>query len=109
MKTVELGPGAVCVELSGEFDLTQAYEFDREVRSIEEQAGSALVIDLREVSFVDSAGLARILAARRRAQRAGRRFAVVRGSRAVQRLFALTAVDHQLEMINDPRAVLAED
>jgi len=31
---------------------------------------------------------------------------VVRGCRAVERLFALTALDLRLEMVSDPRAVL---
>jgi anti-anti-sigma factor len=59
------------------------------------------------VTFVDSAGLARIVAARRRAIRDGRRLVVVRGCRAVQRLFALTALDQQFEMVSDPKAALS--
>ncbi|SRR6266536_6556271 len=107
MRTAELGPGVICVELSGEFDLWQAYWFDRELRAIEEDDPTTLVVDPRGVSFVDSAGLARIIAARRRAQRAGRRFAVVRGCKAVERLFALTALEHEFEMVSEPEAVLS--
>jgi hypothetical protein len=32
---------------------------------------------------------------------------VVRGCRAVQRLFALTALDQQFEMVSDPEAALS--
>ena len=106
MRTEQLADGVICVELSGEFDLAQAYEFDRRLQDVEGAATVALVLDLRGVSFCDSAGLARILAARRRAERDGRRFAVVRGCPAIDRLLALTALDRQFDMIADPRAVL---
>jgi anti-anti-sigma factor len=103
----QLAPDVVCVRLEGEFDLWAAYRFDRELRFIEQGAPATIVLDLREVSFVDSAGLARIVAARRRAERAGRRLAIVRGCRAVERLLALTALDRAIEMVPDPAAVLA--
>jgi anti-sigma B factor antagonist/stage II sporulation protein AA (anti-sigma F factor antagonist) len=106
MQTEELQPGAVCVHITGEFDMFRAYDLDQELRRIEALGVSALVIDLREVSFVDSAGLARILAGGRRATKNGHRFAVVRGCRAIERLFALTAADHTLEMVSEPDAVL---
>jgi hypothetical protein len=32
---------------------------------------------------------------------------VVRGCRAIERLFALTALDMRLEMVSEPRAALA--
>jgi anti-sigma B factor antagonist len=108
MKTVELAPGVVCVELSGELDYARAYAFDREMQAVEEVAAVAVAIDLRSVSFIDSAGVARIIAARRRADRAGRRFAVVRGSKAVDRVLALTALDQQFEIVSDPRALVGD-
>lgn len=106
MRIENLGAGVMSVEIEGEFDLSQAYTFDSEIKAVETPELRTLVVDLRAVTFVDSAGLARIIAARRRAHRAGRRFAIVRGCRAVERLFALTALDEQLDMVNDPRELL---
>ena len=106
ISTAELGPGALCVAVTDELDYEQAYRFDREVQRLETDALETLVVDLRAVTFVDSAGLARIIAARRRAQRAGRRFAVVRGCKALDRVLALTALDDQLNLVNDPRDAL---
>jgi anti-sigma B factor antagonist len=106
MRTVELGPGVVCIELQGELDLSRAYDFDRAVQAAERPDVQTVVVDLREVTFLDSAGVARIIAARRRAERAGRRFAIVRGSRAVERLIKLTALDQQIEVVDDPHGVL---
>jgi anti-anti-sigma factor len=106
LETTQLDAHAVCVEVEGEFDLERAYDFDRKLRAIEDDGVRTLVLDLRGVRFLDSAGLARIIAADRRAAREGRRFAIVRGCRAVERLFALTAISRQLEMVSDPRAAL---
>jgi anti-sigma B factor antagonist len=97
----ELEPGAVRFALRGELDLAHAYTFDEELRGVELTRPALVVIDLRELTFLDSCGLARLLAARRRARRLGHRLVLVRGSAAVQRLFAMTAVDEAFEMVSD--------
>jgi anti-anti-sigma factor len=105
--TIEsLSPDTVCVALSGELDFSRAYTFDEEMRRLEATRPGSIVLDLRKLNFCDSAGLGRVLALSRRAQRDGRRLVVVRGCRAVQRLFALTALDMRLEMVSEPRAAL---
>jgi anti-sigma B factor antagonist len=92
----------VKIALRGELDLEHAYTFDEELRRAEALAPPCICLDLRELTFVDSSGLARLVAARRRARKAGRRLVLVRGSAAVQRLFALTAVDEHFEIVNEP-------
>jgi anti-anti-sigma factor len=59
------------------------------------------VLDLRGLSFLDSCGLARLLAARRRARRERRRLLLIRGGTAVQRLLALTAVGEHFETVSE--------
>ena len=105
--TIEsLDADKVCVSLSGELDFARAYTFDEEMRRLEAQRPGTIVLDLRKLNFLDSAGLGRVLALQRRAKRDRRRLVVVRGCRAVERLFALTALATQLDMVSDPRAVL---
>ena len=100
--TIEpLADGAVCVALRGELDLEHAYTFDEELRRLEADRPHCLVLDLRGLSFLDSCGLARLLAARRRARRERRRLLLVRGSAAVQRLLAITAVSEHFETVNE--------
>jgi anti-sigma B factor antagonist len=101
----EYEPGAVRFALRGELDLAHAYSFDEELRAVEATNPGIVVIDLRELTFLDSCGLARLLAARRRARRLGHRLLLVRGSAAVQRLFALAAVDEAFEMVSDVPAL----
>jgi anti-anti-sigma factor len=102
-----LSSGAVRIALRGELDLNHAYTFDEELRRIEEGRPHCIVLDLRELSFMDSCGVGRLVAARRRARRAGRRLVLVRGGRAVQHLLALSGVDEMFEIVGDvPVALL---
>src|ERR1044071_8237316 len=97
----ELDAGAVRIALRGELDLAHAYTFDEELRRVEEARPPCVVLDLRELSFLDSCGRAPLRAARRRARKAGHRLLLVKGSPNIQRLFALTAVDEAFEMVSD--------
>jgi anti-sigma B factor antagonist len=96
-----LAGGAVRMALRGELDLEHAYTFDEELRRVEATRPSCLVLDLRGLSFLDSSGLARLLAANGRARRERRRLLLIRGSAAVQRLLAITAVGHHFETVTE--------
>jgi anti-sigma B factor antagonist len=105
--TRELLPsGAVRVALQGELDLDHAYTFDEELRAVEGSRPHCIVLDLRELTFMDSCGLGRLLAARRRARRAGRRLVLVRGGRPIQTLLAMTGMDEVFEIVGDIPAAL---
>ena len=97
----------VKIALRGELDLEHAYTFDEELKRVEELEVRCICLDLRELTFLDSCGLARLVAARRRAMKAGRRLVLVRGPAAVQRVFQLTAVDEAFEIVNGPEALTA--
>jgi anti-sigma B factor antagonist len=100
--TIEpLAGGAVCLALRGELDLEHAYTFDEELRRVERRRPPCVVLDLRGLSFLDSSGLARLLAARRRARRDKRRLLLVRGGTAVTRLLAITAVGEHFETVSE--------
>ncbi len=105
--TIEpLAGGAVRVALRGELDLEHAYTFDEELKRVEGTRPPCLVLDLRGLSFLDSCGLARLLAAQRRARRDRRRLLFVRGTTAVQRLLAITAIDDHFDMVSELPAEL---
>jgi anti-sigma B factor antagonist len=97
----------VKIALRGELDLEHAYTFDEELKRVEALEVRCICLDLRELTFLDSCGLARLVAARRRAMKAGRRLVLVRGPAAVQRVFQLTAVDEAFEIVNGPEALTA--
>jgi anti-sigma B factor antagonist len=96
-----LASGAMLVTLQGELDLACAYTFDRELRRLEDSAPDCIVIDMRGLTFVDSSGLGRLLGARRRARRAGRRLVLVRGGHAIQRLLAIAGLEESFETVGE--------
>lgn len=99
-----LGAGAVRVAVQGELSGPSAYTVDTQLRRVEATEPQCVVLDLSDLGFIDSFGLAQVLAAHRRALRAGRRLLVVEGSAAVRRLIALTALNRQLDLVPDRRA-----
>jgi anti-anti-sigma factor len=99
-------PGAVRVTLAGELDLATAYAFDRRLLDIEARQPSLIVVDLRQVTILDSAGLARLVSAQRRARKAHRRLVLVRGGRTVMRVLQTTRLDEMLELTSDPEQLL---
>jgi len=99
----QIRPGTVCVKPRGDLDLGSAYDFDDAVRRLqEESAPGTVIVDLREVTFVDSAGLGRLVALARRGRRLGERVCFVRGPRSVNRLFALTGAGVLIDWIRTP-------
>lgn len=93
--------GAMRVTLRGELDFEHAYTFDEEVRRLEARRPDCLVIDLSGLAFVDSSGLARLLAAHRRARRDRRRLVFLRPTAPVRRLIAIAALDDQLVIVSE--------
>jgi anti-sigma B factor antagonist len=100
--TDEIDPATTRIALQGELDLAHAFTFDEELRRVEAARPSCIVLDLRGLASLDSCGLARLLAARRRALRDGRRLLVVRGPAPIQRIFAVTALADVFEMVSEP-------
>ncbi len=88
---------AIVVAPAGEIDLATVDVLEAGVEAALAEAGH-LVLDLREVTFIDSAGLRLVLETSRKAAR----FSVVRGPREVQRVFGLVGLDERLEMLDEP-------
>jgi len=58
--------GVPLVRAHGEIDVHTLPEFERALRTGIERGGSALVVDLSDVSYLDSAGLSALVAAYRK-------------------------------------------
>ena len=102
----EVKPQVVRVVLEGELDLASAYAFDRRLLDIEQQRPRLIVLDLRGLTMLDSAGLARLVSAQRRARRGGWKLVLVRGGRAIQRVLQTTQLEMHFDIARDlPRAL----
>jgi anti-sigma B factor antagonist len=98
---------AAVITASGELDLTSSAGFDEELQRVLESDLEQLIIDLRQLEFMDSTGLSTLVKAHQRAGERGQRFGVVRGPQQVQRLLSLTGVDERLSFADTPEELLA--
>ncbi|MGH2658476.1 MAG: STAS domain-containing protein [Actinomycetota bacterium] len=99
---LEVEPGPIAhLEIEGDLDIAKAEELERQLLRMEESSPDTVVIDLRNVTFIDSSGLRLILRAEVRAQKAGRRLVLVRGPERVHRVFQVTGLDSRLQFIDD--------
>lgn len=104
--TTETNGRSVRLVLAGELDISSARQVEQEIASAEAGHAEVIVLDLRQLDFMDSTGLRVILGADSRAREQGRRLAIVRGPEAVQRIFKITRLDERLDMVDNPSAVL---
>jgi anti-sigma B factor antagonist len=94
-------PDIARLTLAGDLDLASAPELERSLSALQ-GGGRPVLLDLREVSFMDSSGLRVILGADARARSSGSRLLLVPGPPGVQRVFQLTLLDRRLEFVDDP-------
>jgi anti-anti-sigma factor len=88
----------VVVRLGGEFDVAAEEYFDRIVERLAAEA-KAVVLDLSELSFIDSSGLRALLRAWKRSQEDGGSLAIVSGNGQVRNTMRLTGADEVLPLV----------
>jgi anti-sigma B factor antagonist len=88
---------SVRVAVAGELDLANAGALQAQLDALRDHGFTDVVLDLRELEFMDSSGVALILGEGRRARGAGQRFSLVAGRTAVQRALRLCGVADELE------------
>ncbi len=96
------GAGRVIIALTGELDMASAPLLQRAIADSALAASAVLVLDLEQLSFLDSTGLRIILGVRELCQERGQGFAVTPGSPQVQRLLSITGVAEHLQMVAAP-------
>ena len=91
----------VHVRLSGELDISSAPKVEDELARVEPNRPELIVLDLRNLAFMDSTGLRLLSAADTRARQQDRRLAIVKGPEPVQRVFRITRLEERLEILDD--------
>lgn len=92
---------AAIVHVSGTLDLHGAPEFDREIDRLLHGDTREILVDLREVEFLDSIGLRSLVRAHHVALRGGVPLWVVRGGPAVTQVLRMTGLDVTLPLIDE--------
>jgi anti-anti-sigma factor len=80
------------IRVEGELDLATAEQLERELVRVEGSDALSIVLDLSALEFIDSTGVRLILQADARSRADSQRLALLRGPRAVQRVFELTGI-----------------
>lgn len=78
------------VEAHGELDLATVPAVEREVHELRKRGVKQIVLDLREITFMDSSGLSLLLRLDAEARSDGFSFALAEGDGPVRRLLELT-------------------
>jgi anti-anti-sigma factor len=97
---------AAVIVVRGELDLATSPELEQQLEQVWGSGTELLVLDLRELEFMDSTGLSIIVKAHQRLTEAGRKLSLVRGSQQVQRLLDLTGVSERLQLVDTPEEIL---
>lgn len=80
--------GIARIALAGELDAATVPVLDERLAAFEGDGVSAIMLDLRELTFIDSSGLLAFLEARTRARANGHRLVLVAAGPAIRHLFA---------------------
>jgi anti-sigma B factor antagonist len=87
----------VSVRLTGMLDIGSAHRLQQALaRLFTAGRVKRLTLDLSELAFIDSTGLAAVVYASKLCERSGCELAVIRGPDTVQQVFALTGLLEQL-------------
>ena len=97
----------VHVRLSGELDISSASKVEDELARVEPDRPDLILLDLRNLAFMDSTGLRLLIAADTRARQQGRTLKIVRGPEPVQRVFRITRLEERLEIVDEVPAEAA--
>ena len=98
---LERADRALRVAPTGEIDLATV-DLVRDAVEREHQQGEDLVLDLRGVEFMDTSGLRYVLELNDRGSREGFGLTIVRGPRAVQRVFEVSGLEPRLTFADGP-------
>jgi len=102
----ERGPATV-VRVRGEIDASSVDALRIELDGVVDAGRAHVVVDLRDVGFMDSSGLATLLTTRRRAQGLGGEIAVVCGEGVVRHVLELTGLDKVMPIFPTPEEAIA--
>jgi anti-anti-sigma factor len=92
--------------LSGELDLVSSPALEQELEHASASDCDVILLDLRELEFMDSTGLHVLIKAHQQAQDAGRNLVLTKGGDQVQRLLDLTGVAELMRIVDSPAQVL---
>ena len=92
----------VHLKLRGDLDLYSSPTFDDALVAVEGEKWPTIVLDMRELNFIDSMALRLVMRTQARAEQDGRRVVVVRGPAFLDRVLELSGLVGHLEIVDEP-------
>lgn len=86
------------LSVSGELDLATVPQLEQQARTLLADGARSIVLDLADVSFIDSTGLRLLLLLSQQAADEGWRMLITRPSEEVQKILAVTATSTELPL-----------
>jgi anti-sigma B factor antagonist len=93
VNTAELGGNTFVITATGEADMHTAPELERALQGVIALGGTAVALDLGDVSFIDSTALGVFLSYQPRFKTRGGDLVIVTADRRVLRTFEITGLD----------------
>jgi anti-sigma B factor antagonist len=106
-KPTMVSPGMGLIEVSGEVDIYTAPKFKEDMLGLIDQGATELIVDLSEVTFVDSTALGVLIGGIKRMHAVDGRMALVVATRPVQKVLTITGLDRVFEIHKTREAALA--
>ncbi|MDJ1169738.1 STAS domain-containing protein [Roseofilum sp. BLCC_M154] len=88
------------IQPSGILDSTKAGQFRDEVSALVQSGADTILIDLKDVTFIDSSGLGALVAALKTVRSAGGKLLICSINEQVRMLFELTSMDRVFEVLS---------
>ena len=86
----------------GELDIATTPELEQALTEATAGADGEIVLDLRELTFMDSTGLRALAQANSRAEEAGVSLSIVRGPRQIERVLEISGLGGLLPLVDAP-------
>lgn len=103
-----MSPNVKVIEPSGILDSTKAADFRKQVEDALETGADMLLIDLKDITFVDSSGLGALVVALKAVKARDRQMYICSINEQLRMLFELTSMDRVFNLFSDRQAFEAE-
>ena len=100
--------GSNVLTLTGEVDLHISPSVTASLNEMIDKKPERLVVDLSDVSYIDSAGLAALIEAMQKVEGYGGKFALAGLQETVRSIFEISRLDQVFQIFPDRAAALAE-
>lgn len=94
---IEVRNGVAAIALVGELDMGTVAVLEQQLAQYEGNGVKAIMLDLRDLTFIDSSGLRAFLAARNRSASNGHRLILLGASESARHLFEITGIQFLLD------------